>query len=129
MGKGQRRERQAREIYEAAGYIVQPFYGRPYGETDGFSHFDLVAIRSDSMLEFVQVKSNRAKGIKNMQHEIGHWFPFAHAIARYLVCHDREGWRLLSVLPDKHMVVVDEREQDCKMGAGVTAHLAGETAD
>lgn len=128
MGKGQRRERQAREIYEQAGYIVQPFYGRAYGETDGFSHFDLVALRDDALVEFVQVKSNRAKGIKNMQHEIGDWFPFGSAIARYLVCHDREGWRLLSVMPDKHMVVADERDQDCAMGEGITAYLSGETA-
>jgi len=129
MSKGDRREREAREIYENAGYEVQPFYGRPYGETDGFGHFDLVALRDDDHPRFVQVKSNHARGIRDMEHELQSYFPFQAARAEYAVCHDNEGWRLLHVSLDGYTVLVDEREMDCNMGDQLTAYLAGETSD
>jgi len=126
MAKGDRRERQAQEIYEAAGYWVQPFYGRKFGETDGFGHFDMVALRADQPVRFVQVKSNRARGIKKMVDQLFGTFPYGPARAEFAVCHDGKGWRLINVDPEGYQTLVDERDHDCNMGDQLTAYLAGE---
>jgi len=150
--KGARRERQARKIYEDAGYAVQPFYGRAFGETDGFGLFDLVAVADSSDIDghpkpsyergcprFVQVKSNRAAGINEWSREVVNRFAGVSLFADFVVCHDNEGWRLLSPYADNLNLLkitlddvyaktfLDEREMDCEMGEGLTAYLRGES--
>jgi len=124
--KGKRRERQARAIYEDAGYAVQTFAGRKWRETDGFGLFDFMAIRRDRPVEFVQVKSNLARGIRSMEEDLKIIMPFDYARARYLVCYDREGWRLIDVRPEKSETLYDERDRDDAMGAGVEQYIREE---
>jgi len=134
--KGDRRERQAREIYRQAGFDVQPFSGRKWRETDGFGLFDFVALHQNAPVEFVQVKSNEAQGIMSTHEDLLPFFPFDHATARYLVAHDREGWRLIT-LPDpdvdkltrSHYTAVDGRESDATMGEPVVQYLRTEVLD
>lgn len=124
--KGDRREREARDIYEAAGYTVQPFYGRPYGETDGFGLFDLVATKPRSPPRFVQVKSNQARGIREWTEETQQILPDWHAIADMAVCHDNAGWRLITVRDNGYRTVVDERDEDVDMGEHLQLYLTDE---
>lgn len=122
---GNRRERQARSIYNDAGYEVQAFYGRRYGETDAFSDVglpcDFMAARRDCFV-LAQVKSGYGSP--------GAWFDAAHALlpvgvgAHYLTVFEREGWRLL--VRDGgggYCVAFDERDSKVNMGAGLTSYL------
>ena len=124
MGKGQRRERQCKAIYEAAGFAVAHPERAKFGDNDLFNQFDLLAMQPGHRPRFVQVKSNQATGIRTMQHDLPAFFAFGYCTAEYAVAHDNEGWRLIAVLPDTTEVLYDEREQDCSMGEGLTAYLS-----
>jgi hypothetical protein len=63
MTKGKRRERQAKAIYEQAGYAVANPERSKYGANDFYNHWDLVAMQPGRKPRFVQVKSNVARGI------------------------------------------------------------------
>ena len=124
--KGNRRERQAAELYERAGYETYRPQESKYGETDIFGLFDVLAIGpAPEPTHLLQVKSNRATGITA-------WGEAALAYARdgvrvrMLVCHDRAGWRIIDPVPGGHRVVLDERERDYQMGDGVVPYLGGE---
>lgn len=121
--KGDRRERQARDHYESAGYKVERSQGTRWDRTDWYGHFDLMAMRPDGLV-FIQVKSNQASGIQDMLNWARFWGApgIKYDIA---VCHDREGWRLIRLFPDAdtYEVVVDERDQDCSMGDELTRYL------
>lgn len=123
--KGRKVEQQARSLYEAAGYRAQAFYGRPYGESDGFNAFDFVALRLDAPPEFVQVKSNRAQGIRKTIEQLAGLFPHARAQARYLVRHDRVGWRLMALEDSSYETIVDERKYPGEHGDRVVEYLEG----
>lgn len=120
--KGARRERKVREWYENAGYMVQPFYGRSYGETDGFGLFDLVAKKRGEPVRFIQVKSNRASGIREWCEKVSE-IAADGAVYDFVVVHDREGVRLLQPTEDGHTAVCDERDSECNMGDDFTAYL------
>lgn len=123
--KGNQRERQCRALYERAGYTVQRSVKARYGEKDMFNEFDFLAVRPDSVV-FGQVKSNSTGGALK---SVGEWAG-AHAPPtvefHVQVCHDREGWRILEVLPGDHgghETLVDERDMACRMGEGAAAAL------
>ncbi len=122
--KGNRRERQARELYERAGYECQAFRGTAYRETDGFGLYDFVAVRDDSRVAFVQVKSNSTEGA------LGEFFqrstaalPREHAVSQFLVCHDYQGWRLAEPAEHGYEWVYDGRDADGAMGEGLVEVL------
>jgi Holliday junction resolvase len=127
--KGNRRERQAVEIYERAGYLVEtPNYQR-YENTDYWNLFDLMATRRDQLVTFAQVKANRAVGIRSFADDCAAWFDLDRVDIAMLVCHDREGWRLLKpAIEHTYTTVVDERDYtDGEMGDYVAAYLQGVT--
>lgn len=126
MPKGDRRERQARKIYENAGYTVQPFYGRPYGETDGFGLFDLVALKAGYPPRFIQVKSNRARGVTDWSTKASEVLPEWHSVGAMVVCYDGEGWRLIRLNGDGYRTVYDGRKDDAAMADGLTDYLTEE---
>lgn len=120
--KGNRRERQAVAIYERAGFDVERATAGGFQSPDYFDLFDFMAAKPDAPIHFVQVKSNVAAGIET-------WAAEAAAFARpgvtveMVVCHDREGWRLLTPVADGTVTPVDEREQECAMGDGLAKWL------
>lgn len=122
--KGDMRERQAREIYSNAGYNAAPFRAWAFGDSDGFNDFDFVAVHPSMPVEFVQVKSNAARGITDLSDRVADEYPLEHANIRYAVAYDRTGWRLIDVLDGTHETVVDERDLSCNMGDRVTQYLA-----
>lgn len=123
--KGDRRERQAERLYQAAGYKTERSQGQRWGRTDWFGHFDLMAVRDDR-LRFCQVKSNQAMGITSINQWARMWLPVG-IDCDLLVCYDREGWRLIRLWPeaDTYTTAVDERDQDAGMGDAVTDYLNG----
>jgi len=120
--KGDRRERQCREILEACGYRVEtPNYTR-YGNTDFYNAFDLIAMHPEEKVKLVQVKSNTAKGVQEFADKVQDFVNFRCCSVEYWICHDNEGWRVLDILPDNlkgnrsYETAVDGRDSDKNMG-------------
>lgn len=130
--KGQRRERQYATILDRAGYDIQPFRGTPYGETDGFGLYDLLAIKpadgNGPTVRLVQVKSNEATGIREWATVAGRHRGM-NVIPEYAVCHDRQGWRVMQPVYTggewTYRTRVDERDEACAMGEIVEKWLNG----
>lgn len=126
--KGQRREKEVRELYERAGYAVEsPNYTR-YENTDYFNLFDFMAIRPDRKPRFVQVKSNHAGGISAWMDSVRAFFPGGHVEIDYVVVYDREGVRLDKPVwddePAHYMNAVDGRDVAAQMGDPIVEYLS-----
>lgn len=116
--KGDRRERQAKNILKAAGYSVESPNATPYEQrnVDFFNVFDVMAVRPDEQVLFIQVKANGARGITTFAEEcIEAGIPFQNVNVEFWVCYDREGWRILEIEEDNYTEVYDERDKDRKM--------------
>lgn len=122
--KGNRSENKAQKAYERAGYWCYRPHNSKFGDNDLWNLFDLAAFHPHLReIRFVQVKTNRGKGI-------GKWARKAYRFARvggvqvdYVVRYDDEGWRVLKPSLDgqSHHVVADTRELDL----GPTDHASG----
>jgi Holliday junction resolvase len=126
MGKGTRRERQACEIYEQAGYETYRPATVQFGENDVFGLFDLIAVDPGRKPRYVQVKSNGATGIKKWTAEVFERMPMSYMEAEYAVPYDGEGWRVVkpvAVDPHEHVTLFDGRESDANMGEGLAEWL------
>jgi len=132
MSKGSRRERECVEIYQQAGFATYRPATVRYGENDIFGLFDILAVSpSHSRVHAVQVKSNRASGIRSWSRHTALWRRLGWR-TMYAVPVDNEGWRVLEPvtkrLPAAPMTRVDERDRECDMGEGMTEWLRGEQA-
>lgn len=123
--KGNRRERECLELYERAGYRCYKPQESQWGETDMFGLFDLVAVRSGSPVDFVQVKSNRATGIEDWAEEAGGLLSDVPARATFAVCHDRGGWRLIRAYSEGTYGVHYDGRDHPGMGEGLVEYLRG----
>jgi len=124
MGKGTRREQEACEIYEQAGFTTYRPATVQYGENDVFGLFDLIAAHPDRRPHYVQVKSNVASGIIDWMVEAAGLVPEEHAEIRFLVCHDREGWRMAKPAREGYQWVYDGRDSGASMGDPLIEVLA-----
>jgi len=92
MSKGSRREREAREIYERAGYWVYSPENSKFGDNDLWNLFDLAAVNVRyGQLRFIQVKSNGARGIRKWCHRAKHFNGLDSVVTDFVVPYDREG--------------------------------------
>lgn len=125
MSKGTRREQQACEIYEKAGYTTYRPATVQFGENDVYGLFDLIAMHPSRKPVYVQVKSNGARGITQWVKDAQALMPFEHATVHFAVPYDREGWRLIEVDSDGRETVYDERDDwDGKLGEGLANYLS-----
>lgn len=111
--KGDRRERQAREVLSVAGYSVESPNSTQYHQdvVDFFELFDFMAIKQGRKILFGQVKSNTARGIRSFPEKcVEKGVPFEHAKVEFWVCHDNEGWRIFEIDPQDSTKVYDERD-------------------
>lgn len=119
--KGDRRERQAREILEASGWSVESPNSTPYPQPHGvdfFGVFDFMAFRDGKIL-FGQVKANGPRGITTFHEDcLEQDVPLDadNVDVEFWTCYDKEGWRIDSITSDGYETVLDEREKDGKMG-------------
>lgn len=119
--KGDRRERDAVEIYNGAGYRCERAVQANYGtRSDWFGMFDIMAMAPGTDFRLAQVKSNTASGVQDWMRRVERLLP-PGLEADFLVCHDRQGWRMLRPVEgdQSYETVVDERKMDCNMGEGV----------
>jgi len=120
--KGDRRERQSKEILEFADYTAETPNSTPYPQgygVDFFGCFDFVAFKEGEKPLFGQVKSNGARGIRSFPQDcIDIQFPFEYANVVYFVCYDSEGWRIIKVTEDGSEDIYDGRDNEKNMGDG-----------
>jgi len=129
MSKGSKRERQACNIYQEAGWATYRPATVRFGENDIFGLFDHLAVSPrHSRVHAVQVKSNGARGIRDWTR---HTALFRRLGWRtyYLCPYDREGWKLIEACNDTDgepytNIVVDERQYDVNMGEMLRRHLS-----
>lgn len=127
MSKGSRRERQARKIYEAAGFWVYSPQNPKFGDNDLWNLFDLACFHTRAgELRLVQVKSNGARGITKWCHLARHFNATESIVTDFVVPYDQDGWRLVRPTGDAHTTVYDERNYSVPMGDGITRFLRGE---
>lgn len=137
MGKGRKKDKEAREIFKDAGYTVEKSTPMTYGRTDWWGLFDFMAV-SPRGVHFVQVKS--AKNVSGIS-EMAAWYE-EHApeslTCEYLIYHDNEGWRRIVIDPDSdgktaYRTAYDERKDDrvqphvgtdYNLGDGMIEHLS-----
>lgn len=124
--KGDRRERQAVEILEAAGWTVETPNSTPYPQgygVDFFGLFDFMAFKEGEKPLFGQVKSNGARGITSFSDDcIDKQVPFDCVDVEFWTCYDKDGWRIDEVTEDGYETVFDEREKDGNMGEHATEY-------
>lgn len=115
--KGDRNERYARQILENAGWTVEtPNYTR-YQNTDFFNLFDLMAFKSGKKPLFIQVRTNRAKGITTFHEKCKEkQFPFKFADAEFWIRYDSEGWRVDTITQEGYENKYDERDKNGNIG-------------
>lgn len=125
--KGDRRERQSKEILELAEFTVETPNSTPYPQgygVDFFGLFDFIAFKNNKKPLFGQVKSNGARGIRSFSEKcMDVNFPFEYCNAQYWVCYDNEGWRILNIYEDDYEEVYDGRDKDVKMGEGAKEYI------
>jgi len=125
--KGQKREREAADLFEDAGYWTYRPERAQYGDNDMWGLFDVGAV-GDGRLYLAQVKANRSDGIQQWCEDCAPFHRIEGIICLFMVCHDRAGWRLAvtpDIMHDGYAWVVDERDRDCSMGEGVVEWLRG----
>lgn len=116
MSKGTKRERQAVQLYQRAGYATYRPATVRFGENDIFGLFDLLAVSpSDAAVRAVQVKSNRAKGVRAWMRHTALWRRLGWT-TEYLVPIDREGWKLMQPVDDGSYRTVYSEEKDSRVG-------------
>lgn len=126
MSKRTRRQRQCREIYEAAGFEAWTPDATMYGDNDLFNLYDILAIRPQTYPRLIQVSTNRTGRLD--------WFKDAYAhracgvVVSYAQVYSGEGWRLMrpTDADGGWTTVYDERDDDRAMGEGLAAFLRGE---
>lgn len=135
MTKGKRRERQAAELFERAGFeTYRPPRARG-GPTDVFGLFDLLAFEPGAGLQLVQVKANAARGIEAFCKDTLAFNTTRGLCPVMVVCYDGHGgphptpprWRyILPTDEDAWVDALDEREDDTPAdGKGLQAYLEG----
>jgi len=134
--KGSRRDREAREVFEDAGFVTEKSVPAKYGRTDWFGGlFDFMAARPGTAFRLVQVKGGSASGIREMVEWAGSNLP-TNVEAEYAVYYKQEGWRLVRTDVDgSYATLYDERKDDdvgpnvdtpLNLGEGLTRYLSAE---
>jgi hypothetical protein len=125
--KGDRREREAVELLEKAGWAVETPNSTPYPQkygVDFFGLFDFMAFKDGHIL-FGQVKANGARGITTFSEEcLDNQVPLEadNVTVEFWVCYDYKGWRIDEVNLDSYETIVDERELDVPIGQEVVEY-------
>lgn len=119
--KGNRHEREAKNLLSELGYTVHKKVHTRYDPGDIFSLFDLIAVKTERKPVFIQVKTNGTGGdLGKTLRESRELIATGHVDLEYWIRYSREGWRVLrSKNGNDWDEVVDEREADSSIGSGV----------
>lgn len=115
MSKGSRREREAVDLLKKAGYAPYRPATVRFGENDMWGLFDVMAIAPDKPQRAVQVKSNRAVGVRSWARHTRLWRQHGY-LTEYWVPVDNQGWRVIRCRDDGTETVYDGRDSNASMG-------------
>lgn len=120
--KGDRHERQAKNLLKQKGYHVHKKLNTQYDSGDMFSLFDLLAVKPGRKPVFIQVKTNGTAGeLGATLHEARKIMDLNHADLEYWIKYSYEGWRILrSENGNDWDEILDARTTDNKVGKTVT---------
>lgn len=111
--KGRRNENKAKSLLSRCGFNVDSQNYSRYGSKDLYNLFDAVAMKPDSKVWWIQVKSNVANGIRAFSRKVQEFVNFEHNRVFYFVWHDYQGFRIIEVFEDgSREVRVDERNEN-----------------
>ena len=113
--KGDKRERQCRNMLQNAGWEAHKKVNNTYDNSDIFGAFDVIAVREDKKPLYIQVKSNRTAGALKELSETS-FVNLDHMDVQVWVAEDYSGWRIKRLSEDGWETVVDERKIDCNYG-------------
>ena len=104
--KGNRNQRKAITELEKKGYRVAKaeIGGRFVKEKDMFSLFDLVCIKRNSPVLFIQVTTNRPHKHQEYEDFATEYYTYPTYIEiEQWVHYDRKGWVVFNYIPDEHL--------------------------
>lgn len=119
--KGDRHERQAKNLLKDTGYNVHKKVNNAYDNSDIFNLFDLIAVKPGRKPVFVQVKSNGTDGdLGSTLQESRKILDTSHIDLEYWIKYDYKGWRILrSENGNDWDEVFDGRDKDSRIGEAV----------
>lgn len=95
-GKGDRHERQAKNLLKRLGFNVHKKLDTQYDSSDMFGLFDLIALKPGEKPLFIQVKTNGTGGeLGNTLQKARELTDLSHVTLEYWIKYDYEGWRVL----------------------------------
>lgn len=113
--KGDRRERECKNLLKDAGWTVHKKVNNQYDSGDIFTLFDLIAVKKGEKPLYIQVKANNTQGALKELSEAS-FINREHMDVQVWVAHDRTGWRIKKLGEDGWKQPVDERDKDCSYG-------------
>lgn len=120
-GKGDRHERQAKNLLEDEGYNVHKKVNNNWDNGDIFELFDLIAVRPNRKPVFIQVKTNGTAGeLGTTLEEAKEILDTSHIDLEYWIKYDYQGWRVLrSKNGNDWDEIFDARSTDNEIGKTV----------
>lgn len=113
--KGDKRERQCKNLLKRAGWTVHKKVNNTYDNGDIWGLFDVIATKKDCKPLFIQVKSNSTNGILKELSETG-FLNRDHMDIQVWIAHDYHGWRIKKLTGDGWTQIMDERDSDKQFG-------------
>lgn len=116
--KGDRNERECKNLLIEAGWHVHKKVNNQYDSGDIWGLFDIIATKKGEKPLYIQVKSNRSSGALKELSEAT-FLNRDHMDLQVWIRHDRQGWRIKKLGEDGWKQPVDERDENCNIGEKV----------
>lgn len=118
--KGDRREREAKQLLKEIGYLVHKKVNNRYDSGDIFEKFDLLALKPNKKFLLIQVKSNQTQGaLKELREFCRNNLEIKNIVPEVWVAVDNKGWRVYRLKHEDiwgYDVIVDETKKSCCFG-------------
>jgi len=114
--KGDKRERQCKNLLKRAGWTVHKKTNNAYDNGDIWGLFDVIATKNNEKPLFIQVKSNGTDGIlKELSHT--DFLNLDHMDVQVWIAHDYQGWRIKKLDKENGWTQpMDERDNGRQFG-------------
>ena len=117
-GKGDRRERKAKNLLKDAGWTVHKKNDTKYQSGDVFGCFDVLATRDGEKPLYIQVKSNGTQGALKKLRE-AKFLNQQYMDIQVWSVYDYKGWKIHRLTEEGWEIELDERDKKSKIGEKV----------
>jgi len=116
--KGDRHERECKNLLKEAGWEVHKKVNNTYDNGDIFSLFDIIAVKKGEKPLYIQVKTNGTQGALKEISEAS-FIDKNFIDAQVWVRHSGDGWRIKKLGQGGWSQSLDERDKDSNIGEEV----------